>query len=339
MIRDKIFRTLGIPIVGVAIPLLSKLLPAQQLSWQSSVASNVFFIVVAYLIWRGSVFIISTIRRTPVVKEKPLFKASMLCLSTASYAFMVSFVCSLMWQRVFLSVTDTQPVFMCAFITAIAVIIITLLYEVLFLSKERELDIKIVAQLDNERLHTELNSLKSELDPHFVFNSLTALSHLISIDTDKAQLFTHKLAQVYKYLLINKDRELISLNDEIKFLEDYFFLLRIRYDNKLSLSFDMNGYKERIMILPCSLQLLVENAIKHNQFTEQKPLHINFSMTDDYLVVTNNRMAKEYSAESTKIGLGNLSNRYRLLYNKDIIINKLENNFIVKVPLIKQNSL
>jgi LytS/YehU family sensor histidine kinase len=101
----------------------------------------------------------------------------------------------------------------------------------------------------------------------------------------------------------------------------------------------LNGYAERIMILPCSLQLLVENAIKHNQFTEQKPLHINISMTDDHLVVTNNRMAKEYSAESTKIGLGNLSNRYRLLYNKDIIINKLENNFIVKVPLIKQNSL
>src|SRR5688500_4237115 len=124
---------------------------------------------------------------------------------------------------------------------------------------------KIVDQLDKERQNAELNSLKGELDPHFVFNALTTLSHLISVDTDKAQLFTQKLAQVYKYLLINKDRELISLNDEIKFIDDYFFLLNIRYDNRLRLSFHMaNQYVEKIMILPCSLQLLIENAIKHN---------------------------------------------------------------------------
>jgi LytS/YehU family sensor histidine kinase len=263
----------------------------------------------------------------------------MLVLSAATYGFISSLLGSIIWQRIFLSTADTKPLWLTAGICAIAVIFLTLVYEVLFLSKERELDIKIVDQLDKERLYVELNSLKSELDPHFVFNSLTTLSHLISVDIDKAQLFTYKLSQVYKYLLINKDRELISLSDEIKFIDDYFFLLRIRYDNKLSLSLDIGSHPEKIMILPCSLQLLVENAIKHNQFSQHSPLHISVELNTDYLLVANNVMSNDYPVESTKIGLSNLSNRYRLLYHKDIIINKLDGRFAVHIPLIKQSSL
>jgi LytS/YehU family sensor histidine kinase len=199
---------------------------------------------------------------------------------------------------------------------------------------------KIVDQLDRERQNAELNSLKGELDPHFVFNALTTLSHLISIDMHKAQLFTNNLAQVYKYLLINKDRELISLNEEIKFINDYFFLLNIRYDNRLKLTFDMdNRYVEKIMVIPCSLQLLIENAIKHNQFTEKEPLLINIALNGEYLKVENKIRGRQYAAGSTRIGLTNLSNRYRLVFNKDIIINKEQDKFIVSLPLIKQNSL
>jgi LytS/YehU family sensor histidine kinase len=213
------------------------------------------------------------------------------------------------------------------------------MYEVLFLSKERELDIKIVDQLHKERVYAELNSLKNELDPHFVFNALTTLSHLISVDMEKAQLFTQKLAQVYKYLLINKDREIISLNEEIKFIDDYFFLLNIRYDNKLRISFSLGNYADKIMIVPCALQLLVENAIKHNRFTEKEPLFINVSLNGEYLKVENSTRSKQYSPESTRIGLINLSNRYRFTYNKDIVISREGEKFIVKLPLIKQSSL
>jgi LytS/YehU family sensor histidine kinase len=297
------------------------------------------FIGIAFFIWQGSVLIAAAVRRMPQVKRKPFFKILMLVLSAATYGFIFSFLGSLIWQRLFISIVDTKPLWLTAGICAIAVILLTLVYEVLFLTKERELDIKIVDQLDKERLYVELNSLKSELDPHFVFNSLTTLSHLISVDIDKAQLFTYKLSQVYKYLLINKDRELISLSDELKFIDDYFFLLRIRYDNKLSLSLDIGSHPEKIMVLPCSLQLLVENAIKHNQFSEQSPLHISVGLNTDYLVVANNVMSKDYSVESTKIGLSNLSNRYRLLYHKDIVINKMDGRFSVKIPLIKQSSL
>src|SRR5215213_8824617 len=211
MIKDTLFKTLSIPILGVTIPLLSKLIRYPGLDWIEIIASNMIFIATSYIIWQGAVYIISRVRRLALVKQKFFLKLAMLCLSTAAYAFTVASISGFLWQRIFLSVVETRPVFACGIICAIVVVFLTLMYEALFLSKERELDIKIVEQLDNERLNAELSSLKSELDPHFVFNALTTLSHLISVDTDKAQLFTQRLAQVYKYLLINKDRELISL--------------------------------------------------------------------------------------------------------------------------------
>ena len=339
MIRDKLFKTLSIPILGVLIPLISNLIRYRQLSVMEIIFSNLFFIATSYIIWQGSVFIVSNVRRLQLVKQRIFLKVSMMCLSTAVYGFLVTSASALLWQRMFISVSDASSVFSTSITCAFIVILLTLMYEVLFLSKERELDTKIVEQLDNERMSAELNSLKGELDPHFVFNSLTTLSHLISVDAEKAQMFTHKLAQVYKYLLINKDRELISLNEEMKFVDDYFFLLRMRYDEKLSVSFNMPEYVEKIMIVPCSLQLLVENAIKHNQFTEKEPLQINIALNAEYLYVTNNLLSKQYTPDSTRIGLVNLSNRYRLIYNKDIVVEKKENKFIVKLPLIKQNSL
>ena len=340
MIKDTLFKALSIPILGVLIPLLSKLIRYPRLGWLEIIASNMLFIATAYIIWQGSVYIVSRVRRLALVERKFFLKLAMLCLSTSVYSFCVTSITALIWQRVFLSVIDTRPVIACGVISAGIVIFLTLMYEALFLSKERELDMKIVDQLDRERQNAELNSLKGELDPHFVFNALTTLSHLISVDVHKAQLFTNNMAQVYKYLLINKDRELISLNEEINFINDYFFLLKMRYDDRLSLSFNLNNtYVEKIMIIPCSLQLLVENAIKHNQFTEQEPLMINIALNGEYLKVENNVRNKQYVGGSTKIGLSNLSNRYRLVYNKDIIISKEQDKFVVKLPLIKQNSL
>lgn len=262
----------------------------------------------------------------------------MLCLSAGLYGFSVCFAAAVLWQQMFIGLVQTQPAFYTSLLSVCIVLFITLMYEVLFLSKERELDIKIVEQLDKERVDAELNSLKSELDPHFIFNSLTTLSHLISHDTAKAQMFTYKLGQVYKYLLINKDRELISLSDEIKFIEDYFFLLRIRYDDRILMRLDV-GSPEKVMIVPCSLQTLVENAIKHNQFTEKEPLQVHISLNGEYLKVENNARQKNYSVASTKIGLANLANRYRLIYNKHIVIENQDTKFIVKLPLIKQNTL
>ncbi|HEY2721170.1 MAG TPA: histidine kinase [Chitinophagaceae bacterium] len=222
-------------------------------------------------------------------------------------------------------------------VCALAIILFTLVYEILFLNKERELDSKIVRQLDRERSQAELEALRNELDPHFIFNSLNTLNHLILNNPQQAYSFNNKLAQVYKYFLVNKHNELISLSDELEFIDNYFFLLQIRHDEKLSLQTELNSHDERvIMIPPLALQLLVENAIKHNEFNHDNPLGIKIVMNNQYLKVSNNMKPKPYRVDSTGIGLKNLSSRYRLLCNKDIVIENTDKEFIVKLPLIKQ---
>jgi LytS/YehU family sensor histidine kinase len=215
-----------------------------------------------------------------------------------------------------------------------AVIIFTLIYEILFLSKERELDTKIVDQLDKELSQAELQVLTNEMDPHFIFNSLNTLNHLILNQPRQAHLFNNKLAQVYKYFLINKNKELISLQDELEFIEDYFYLLQIRHDNKLQLQTIPDAKSSKVMIPPCSLQVLVENAIKHNEFSEANPLLIKVTINEHYLQVSNNIKPKLYAVNSTGIGLKNLSSRYKILFRKDITISTSHENFIVKLPLL-----
>jgi len=210
-------------------------------------------------------------------------------------------------------------------------------YEVLFLNKERELDNKIVKQLDRERSQAELEALRNELDPHFIFNALNTLNHLILNNPQQAYLFNNKLAQVYKYFLLNKHNELISLCEELEFIDSYFFLLKIRHDDKLNLHTRLDETEGRlIMIPPLALQTLMENAIKHNEFNHDNPLHIRIAMNHSYLKVSNNVKPKPYLVNSTGIGLKNLSARYRILCNKDIVIENSEDEFTVKLPLICQ---
>jgi LytS/YehU family sensor histidine kinase len=179
-------------------------------------------------------------------------------------------------------------------------------------------------------------ALRNELDPHFIFNSLTALSYLISNDSEKANVFNRKLAEVYKYFLINKEKEIISLEKELEFIKSYFFILNIRHDDKLKLNINFDGKDtSQFYIIPCALQILAENAIKHNEFTFEHPLHVEISIQADYLVVQNSGKHKQAITGTPKIGLKNLEAEYHLLVKKAIQIETSGNKFIVKLPLLK----
>ncbi|MES1222001.1 MAG: sensor histidine kinase, partial [Bacteroidota bacterium] len=242
---------------------------------------------------------------------------------------------AMIWIKVSKEVFSWNILFRFIAVCTLAITVFTLVYEILFLSKERELDVKIVDQLDHERSQAEMTLLKNELDPHFIFNSLNSLSHLIINDPLTAHAFNSKLAKVYRYFLLNKDRDVISLHDELDFIDDYFFLLQIRYDNKLQLEKNLNGRdKGKTMILPCALQILVENAIKHNEFSDSNPLKIKISEDEQNIKVSNNTKPKISFTDSTNIGLRNLSSRYKLICHKDIAIQNSPGEFIVRLPLI-----
>jgi hypothetical protein len=336
MIRDIYLRGFFIPLLGIVLPLIARLITYSNYSIPGVIAANLYFICTSAVIWAGCNWIHRKLRTVYGISGNPFSKIASLFLMEGIYGTSVAAILSMLWIRISKEPFSWAGVFKFSILSALAVIVFSLIYEVLFLSKERVLDTKIVTQLDRERSQAELQALQNEMDPHFIFNSLNTLNHLIVNDPEKAHRYNNKLAQVYKYFLINKNRELISLRDELEFIEDYFYLLQLRHDNKLQLETKLGAHPDgAIMIPPCSLQILIENAIKHNEFSNDNPLLITIEMTEKYLCAINNMRPKPYAINSTNIGLKNLSSRYKLLYHKDIIIESGKEKFTVKLPIIR----
>jgi len=335
MVRDFQLRLLFIPLLGLLIPAVSGIIVYEKYSAAQIIISNCYFILTSFIIWGGCNWIHARLRPLFRKTQNPFFKILSISIVSALYAVASGGAMTVIWFRISKEAFTWGKFFGFIAFSVMAVLIFTLVYEILFLSKERELDTKIVDELDRERMEAELDVLNNELDPHFIFNALNTLNHLIITNPDTAYLFNSRLAQVYKYVLMNKNKELVSLFKELEFIESYFFLLQIRYENKLVFELDAKDAEIRkIMMPPCTLQTVVENAIKHNEFSAENPLMIKLSLNGEYVKVSNNKKPKPYLVDSTSIGLRNLSSRYMLLCNKNIIIENEEFHFLVKLPLI-----
>ena len=334
MVKDFHLRLLFIPLLGILIPSVSGIITFEKYTAFQLIISICYFILTSFVIWGGCNWIHMKLR--PLFrKTPPALKIISISIVSALYGSAAGGLLTMIWFRVSKDVFTWNKFFSFIAFTTMAVTIFTLVYEILFLSKERELDTKIVEELDRERVQAELDVLQNELDPHFIFNSLNTLNHLILTNPETAHLFNSRLAQVYKYVLLNKNKELVSLVKELEFIESYIFLLQVRYDNKLTFEYDANeAMSRKIMMPPCALQTVVENAVKHNEFSEDDPLKIKLSLNGEYVKVYNNKKPKPYLVDSTNIGLRNLSNRYMLLCNKNIVIENKESSFLVKLPLI-----
>ncbi|MBK0369195.1 histidine kinase [Flavobacterium agrisoli] len=190
---------------------------------------------------------------------------------------------------------------------------------------------KIIAGTANAKFE----SLKNQIDPHFLFNSLNVLSSLIEENPDNAQRFTTSLSKIYRYVLEQKDKELVSVEEELKFAKTYMNLLKMRFENSLSFSLpDFENSNAEAKVVPLSLQLLLENTIKHNVVSEQKPLHIRIFEQDNYLIVENDLQKKKVLQERQGVGLQNIANRYALITNRKVIIDENEQKFSVKIPIL-----
>jgi two-component system, LytTR family, sensor kinase len=337
MIKDAVAKLFLVPLLGISIALLTGCLANTSLTFSGAMLSLLFWIGISFFVWQGIVITTAFIRNQKRFRKKITLKVFLLLFSSAVLALLITSLATLAWNKLFQYPIPQKNAYNFAFAFLAIAPIIGLSYEIHFLKKEQELDSMLVELLDYERQFAELQALNSELDPHFMFNALNVLSPLITVDAAKAQVFTIKLAQVYKYLLRNKDRDLVTLSEELRFIQDYFFLLQIRHENKLHLILDLQEAEApTIMILPFALQLLVENAIKHNEFSDKKPLVITISQQKQFIEVRNTINKKPFSTQSTHVGLKNLSSRYKLICNKDIIIYHTDDLFLVKLPLVKK---
>lgn len=179
----------------------------------------------------------------------------------------------------------------------------------------------------------QFDALKNQLDPHFLFNSLNVLSSLIEENTESAQKFTTLLSKVYRYVLEQKSKELVSVEEELNFARTYMTLVRMRFENSIVFEVEPNiNFEARVV--PLSLQLLLENAIKHNQVTQDAPLKVKIFQQGNYLIISNNYNPKTVIKHSVGVGLVNIKQRYGLLTERKVVVEKSDAFFRVKIPLL-----
>lgn len=195
-----------------------------------------------------------------------------------------------------------------------------------------ELKLK-TAEFKEIAMQSELQSLKLQLDPHFMFNNFSTLSELISEDQLKAEVFLRNLSRVYRYMIVNLNKNIVSLEEELIFVDAYLYLIRIRYGENVIISVDISNDDGR-GIPPITLQLLIENAIKHNAATKASPLLIKIYNTEEHIVVSNNLQRIKLSIPSARIGLQNIRSRYALLSEDLPVITEDEQSFSVFLPLL-----
>ena len=200
-----------------------------------------------------------------------------------------------------------------------------------FLSKWEELAEEL-EQRKNKALYAQIETLQNQIKPHFLFNNLNAITSIIPNDPDTAIQFVHQLANVYRYILDHQQDELVPLETEIAFAESYVYLLKIRFKDKLKVEWDMEDTTG--MVPPYVLQLLLENTVKHNIISKHKPLTINIKRIETELFVVNNLQTKQAEGVSWGIGLNNIKDRYQLLSNKEVVVDKSLDQFSVKVPIL-----
>lgn len=218
----------------------------------------------------------------------------------------------------------------------ISIIVSLLIFSFYFYKAFKESQLKKQTAL-TKSANAQFESLKNQLDPHFLFNSLNVLTSLIEEDPQKAVNFTTSLSRIYRYVLEQKDKSLVEASQEINFARIFLNLLAIRFEGSLAIHITDGDIQEDEQVVPLALQLLIENAIKHNSLSLHNLLHINIYKEDNKLIIQNNLQEKE-SISGMGIGLKNIIDRYALLTRHPVTITKTADHFIVALPLIKKGN-
>lgn len=197
-------------------------------------------------------------------------------------------------------------------------------------------DVQLRAErLEREAVQSQFEALKNQLSPHFLFNSLSILTSLIHEDVALSEQFIKQLSKAYRYLLEQRDQDRVPLKTELDFIEAYTFLLQIRFENKFEVIIDVpQAVQDQYQIAPLSLQLVVENAVKHNRMSVREKLQVRIYVDEGFLIIENPLQPRDQPEPSTGVGLRNITNRYTLLTDRPVYYGEQDGSFIVKIPLI-----
>lgn len=340
-LRDGVVRVIGITLLGVAIPHLTGTLGG--LGWDSPWlwAGQLWFLLLSFVVWQGNRLLILQLRRRLDWVTRPVRKLVILIVGTLAYSLTLTVVAMVVWFATApYEKIDWSRTMLVAAVVGIAVLFVTHVYETTFLISGRLEDRLRLEQSERRRLQTELDLIKGQLAPHFLFNCLHVLGVLIAENPAKARSFNQHLAVVCRYLLVQQERDLVPLAEEIAFFEAYAELSRLRYPEGLEIK--MEGFEVTAgrYIPPASLQLLLENALKHNGCSATEPLQIRVQLQDSNIRFTNScPPLMSPPAPGTGLGLKNLRERYLHVVRQEIKVRRDPDRFEVNLPLLPDEQL
>ncbi|MEO1030350.1 MAG: histidine kinase [Bacteroidota bacterium] len=221
-----------------------------------------------------------------------------------------------------------------AFVYFFVMVMLLIISRAILLNNQSKLDVIEKERLKQQSLQNELAALRNQVNPHFLFNSLNSLSLLVREDQKAAGKFINKLSFLYRYILQSKDQDLVTVKEELKFLESYVHLIKERYRDNFNVNIHINDALLQKKLPTLALQLLMENAVKHNEISNDKPLYVDVFDEDGWLVIKNKLQKRTGRIESTNTGLSNLNTRFKLQMDKNIEILKDDTHFSVKIPLV-----
>lgn len=338
-VNDKFIVIIGSVFFGIVIPNASGLISNDFSKPHHFVFSYAFFISIAFLIWFSNRTILFYLQGKVDWLNNPFKKVFYLITSNIFCTSIILTTTLSFWYIVFQSgVIDWPKILLNILICVVCVFFITHIYETFLLIKARESGKIKEEQLERAKIQAELEALKNQIDPHFMFNSLNNLTHLIDTSPENAKKYVEDLADVYRYILRNKDNKLVLLEDEVLFLNRYISLLSLRYSENLLFNIKMNEESySKYLIPPVSIMTAVENAVKHNEVSNENPLELSIILKDDSLVIKNKINIKKSVRESSKIGLVNLKERFKIITGKEIYYGADTGYFILNLPMLKLN--
>lgn len=333
-LNDGWIRIIGIPLIFILLYFMDE----DAEIWMGFVPSfirAVRLLIYTWLYWEIMRFILLKMRKKfPEISETPrriIIQISILPVIVAAVSVVIclSKYLYLQVEEPFIESfreTYAKSLSLCS--------VVMLIYEAFYFFNRWKMSMYESERLKNEHLLSQLDILKNQISPHFLFNSLNTMITLVPEDPELAVEFIQRLSNVYRHVLQYTDRNVIDFADELAFVKDYVFLNQIRFGKNLEVTYELSDDNEAIRIVPFALQMLVENAIKHNIISMRKPLHIVISQNQNFIIVRNNLQKKTSGILSTGVGLENIRSRYQVLTGSLVEVIETSAEFFVFLPLI-----
>jgi len=335
--NDGLLMAIGIPLLSFIIPIVfmnCSFARPPYLTWEKYCAT----LTITAIIWFGNRYImIFSRKRYPQfaeVRKRIFFQSVLMFIFTVTSNTILGQFTKKIFNQEGVSLSEVDMLIHSNSAAIFCTIMIIAIYESTYFMHQLRDSVEETEKLKRENLSAQLNALRTQVNPHFLFNNLNTLSSLIPENPKHAVDFVQQLSKVYRHILEVKDEKSISLKDELDVLNAYTFLLKTRFDKNLNVKINIPVEKLQKRVVPLSLQILMENAIKHNIVSADKPLHIDVFTENGSLVISNNLQIKNQVNESTGIGLENIRNRYKMLSDAPVKVTENGTNFTVSIPLI-----